>query len=406
LSIKNTLLRCRTIFTPLLSRLKRPSAATEVLIMHLAMFLAAAGFFAVWDFSEWLAVSKWYDPSNIVKHQAVSLLLGIALMLFLSRFSGWFHRLKWGWATLGGIVLLIALTSSIMYGGAKRCIHVFGFSFRTGHLAILLILPLLCKQVAQLDKDNGYGPLSMLQLLIAGVTTLLLLQPDLPMIFLFIIMAGSLLLSTSASIRKKGIVLAALIFSVALSSYRLSQINQSLYDTLFFVYHRHALWNISDTIMSYHCQAHCAFQEIISSGFFGYGWGTFRFAKAGQYSMEVLHTFILQVIGKETGTVGTLLVITLLETLILLMLFRLRSVTDSYRKKFMFGITLFLAIPTITGIGRTFEVMTYLPAMQIPFLGYGPAGNLVYFAALGLFLYMAEKDRQDENKKSKCIGEE
>lgn len=333
------------------------------------------------------SISMWQQTgqsAGLLKKQAFFVLLGfIAMFLAMAVDYHWLGRHAKTFLWLAVIPLLLVLVPGISreVGGAKRWLHLFGFNYQPSEfvkIALIVYLADFIRRKERYLKDFWSGFLPPM-LVLAGVTMLVLLQPDLGTAISFVVLTFSMLFVAGVKPAHLFLsMLAALPF---------------LYILVFSVPYRRA--RILAFLNPWLDPRGTGFQIIQSQialgsgGFWGLGLGQSR---QKLFYLPAAHTdFIFSIIGEELGLVGGCVVILLFIFLIAQMSRIIRQVRDPFGRLICIGTTLMIAFSTVVNIGVSIGSLP-TKGLPLPFISYGGSSLIFHMAAVGLLLNVSRTE--------------
>ena len=217
----------------------------------------------------------------------------------------------------------------------------------------------------------------LLGLFFTAISGLFLVQPDLPMFVLFNCLTLVLVLSGNcAAVMKKKIALAAASISGA---------GVTLFSLIHPIYVKCSFNSITyeKYSFSYVYQSILALNDLKLGGLNGIGLGSYYLSKP-VYPIDTKSKFILQIIGREFGFVGIMVVIVLFAIIAWLSLERIKTIAGSIEKKIATAMLSLIILPAVLGLLRTLNLLSLIPSYDIPFLGYGAASVIGACGAVGI----------------------
>jgi len=348
--------------------------------------LVGLGLVMVFSASSALASRQYGDAYYFLKRQAFSAGLGICALIFLSHLPyGVYRRLVYPiFFGVCGLMLLVFVPGlGVEVGGARRWIHVLGWSFQPSEAAkvglVMYMAYSISKKGEQVrDLATGYIP----HMIFLGILVLLVLsQKDLGTVALLTVVTVAMLfvggarLMHLAATSLAGLVLLAV--SILVEPYRLDRLLAFLDP-----------W--ADPLNRGFQIIH-SFMAFGSGGILGVGVGD---GKQKLFYLPEPHTdFILSVLGEEMGLLG----VALTTGVYVLIFWRgmkiARSVLDPFGSLLAFGITLLLSTQVILNL---FVVLGLVPTkgLPLPFISYGGSSLVVSLSMLGILCNIRHLNRR------------
>lgn len=315
------------------------------------------------------------DPFSLVQRHLVMLVIGVAIMLILTRID---YRILMRYAVplmLFTVVLLIAL---LVFGegvnGARR--WLFGPSIQPGEVAKLVTIIYIAAWAASKGKKlkrlvYGLIPFSILIGLISG---LIILQPNYSTALLIGSVAFTMFFMAGADLKQfvgatifGGAVAAAVVTQSARAMSRFSTLYvdplQELTD---------GSWQMAQSLIA-----------LASGGIFGKGLGT----GGGQYGyVPLAHSDgIFAIWGEETGLVGAIVLIGLFVALTYRGFRIARNAPDDFGRVLAAGITFWLVFQAMLNMAVITQLIPFT-GQPLPFISYGGSSLVMCLAGVGLLL--------------------
>ena len=364
-------------------------APFDALILVLVLSLSGLGVVMLLSASYIMAEQRFGDPYFFFRPQLRNLILGLVLMLIISRvpYQFWL-RLAYPALAVCLISLGLVLVPGVGHevGGAHRWLRLPGFSFQPSETAKLAIVIYLAYSLSRKGSKNAsliYGLLPHLTVL--GITVgLILAEPDLGtafsvalIAFIMMCVAGIKIWHLVSMSLVGGLVLYHQIISYP---YRLRRIAAFLDP-----------WSDSQGA-GYHI-IH-SFYAFASGGLWGQGPGA---SQQKLFFLPEAHTdFIFSVLAEEVGLAGVIVV----GVLFLVFVVRGLSIARAAAAKDYSGVYLALGATMVVAVPAFFNmavVTALIPTkgLPLPFFSYGGSNLLVCCAAVGMLM----------NVSSQCHGE-
>jgi len=365
-------------------RIKRSGYNPFILLPTLILLLI--GLVAIYSASSFLAQREAGMSTFYFKRQMIFSLTGILLMIGAKNFPiDIFNRYSW-------IIYLLLVFSLIPLvfllipgferaaGGAKRWIHLGGFSFQPSEfLKLTLSFYIAYSMSKKIDIMKSFSKGFLPHIVVISIFLILIHeQPDLgtciiisswTIIMLFI--GGAriihIIMLTLAS-------LPALIFLILKEGYRLMRWK--------------AMLNPWEDPYGYGYQIIHSLIAFGSGGLTGVGLGN---SIQKMFYLPTPHTdFIMSIIAEEVGFIGCFSVIFLFSILIYEGIVVSLNARDLFRSYLALGLVLFLALEVITNLG---VVMGMLPpkGLTLPLISYGGSSLFKTLIAIGLLLNISSE---------------
>jgi len=357
----------------------------DALILVLVLALSGLGLVMLLSASTIMAEQRFGDAYFFFRPQLRNLVLGLGLMLVLSRvpYQFWVRRAYPALAAclIGlGLVLLPGVGHEV--SGAHRWLRLPGFSLQPSETAKLAMVIYLAYSLSRKGPRNAsliYGLLPHLTLI--GLTVgLILAEPDLGTAFSVALIA--FIMMCVAGIKLWHLVAlslagsAVLYYEITGYAYRLRRIAAFLDP-----------WSAPQDA-GYHI-IH-SFYAFASGGLLGQGPGA---SQQKLFFLPEPHTdFIFSVLAEEIGLVGVLVVGALFLTLVVrgLAIALAAAARDKSGVYLALGCTLVVAVPAFINMA---VVTALIPTkgLPLPFFSYGGTNLIVCCAAMGLLMNVSSQ---------------
>jgi cell division protein FtsW len=355
-----------------LPRLTRP----DLWLLFAVASLLGLGVVMVFNVTYFHAGDRYGDPFLFFRKHLVSLAIGVAGMLLVSRVrTEWLER----WATpllfasMAALILVLIPGIGVERGGARRWLVLGGFSLQPTELAKPAVVLFLAHWISRHRDSLRESWRACLPVLFSvGLATLLVLaQPDfgaavilsallLSMLFIGGVRTPHLLALAGAG----GALLAVAVFT---APYRVLRLLAFLDP-----------WEHSQGIGFQLVQSLIAFG---SGGLTGVGLGQSR---QKLFFLPEAHTdFIFALIGEELGLLGALVVLFLFGLIAARGLRIAVRHPDPFASLLAFGITLVIVLSAVVNVGVVLGVLP-TKGLPLPFLSYGGSALLGTMLGVGV----------------------
>ena len=350
----------------------------DIILLLVTLVLVTIGTVMIYSSSSIIAMERFKDGQFFLKKQIFFVLLGLGLMVFMTKIP--FDQLRR--LAYPGIIVSVVLLSLILIphvgiraGGATRWLRLGIFSFQVTEMVkiamVLFLAHLLTRKIKHVTefKRGVLIPLSV-TLLIVG---LIILEPDFgTAVIITTILLLVLYLSGCRITHLAG--LAALFAPIGLwlifhKSYRLERL-MSFLDP--WKDPKHSGFQIIQSLLSFG-----------SGGTFGVGIGD---GMQKLFYLPEPHTdFILSIIAEESGFIGVAIVI------FFFVVFIVRGFLISFKAPDLFstllaaGLTMLIALEAFINIAGVMGLIP-LKGLALPFLSYGGTSLIMSLTAVGILL--------------------
>lgn len=347
------------------------------------VILSLFGLLMVYSSSSVWSEYKFNDPFKYVKNQGIFLMLGLILMILISRVN---YKYYFKYSNKIFLVCFILIILVLIVGsernGSKSWFGVGSFGIQPSEFMKLSMIIFTSKYLCINSKDiknmkNGIFPILLLTLIIFG---LIMLQPDFGTgVILFMGVVG-LLFVGGADFKffiKLGLFgVIGIIGLIIAAPYRLKRILSFLNP-----------W--SDPLGS-------GFQIIQSlyaigpGGLFGFGLGGSR--QKHFYLPEPQTDFIFSIISEEFGFMGILIVSSLFCFIIYQSFKVALDSKDLFAKYLVFGIIFMLSFQTLLNLSVVVGLIP-VTGVTLPFLSYGGSSLLITLIEMGIILNISRCEK-------------
>jgi len=342
------------------------------------------------------------NPNFFVERQAAYAVVGLVLMLLVSRFD--YSRLReWKnglYGLLIGLIVVVYATGTVARG-SKRAIGLPFFQLQTSELGkVLLILTLAAFMVDRMRRLGDRETTSRIVLLAILPAMLVIAQPDLGsgLVYMSITLAILFVAGTKwTHFAALGALAAAavVIVLVAAPAAGVQLLKPYQADRLT------AFVNPQEN------PAKQGYQQSQSLVAVGAGGRTGRGEQATQTRLNFLpehHTdFVFSVVGEEFGFMGAALVLSLYALLIWRCLRILTVSKNLYGALVAAGITAMFMHQIFINVGMTIGIMP-ITGVTLPLMSYGGSSVIVTFIALGLLQSIHAQARETAFAKGREIA--
>ncbi len=349
--------------------------------------LLALGLVMVYSSSAVLGADRYHSQFFFVKRQAVRLLLGLCVMLFLARFD--YHRLvaiaPWALALSVGLLSVLIVLGGAGVRGANRWLSVAEFTLQPTEIARSACVVYLAKLLDRKgDRIRSFRDGLLPAAGVLGLIALLILkQPNLGSTIALLVTGFLMLHLAGARPRHLAILVLAggLLASiqVARHPYMMDRVQGWL-----------SHWTTGGDVQGKGWQLHQSIVALGSGGIFGEGPGS---GMQKFFFLPDPHTdFIYAVIGEELGLVGTASVLAAYVVLFLRGLKIAGRAPDRFGFLLAAGLTVSLAVY----VGMNISVVTGMiptTGLPLPFLSYGGSALVVNLGVVGVLLNIASQNK-------------
>lgn len=359
--------------------LKNKSGKIDITFLSIVLILLTVGL--VMLFSASYAYSlEYYDNSyRFISRQAIFAVVGVALMLAISRIEYHFWRkFAWGIFALAIILLVVLLILPPMVSGmnVKRWFVVGPVNFQPSEVAKFAIILLFSSLIAGNYKEmKKLGFVAFLFVILLVTAVLIVAEPHLSATLL--VLAIGVVLMIVGGLAKKFIVGGAVIGAVGVVVFMISGAISYVADRL--TYWRDP-WSDAtgkgfQTIQS--------LLAIGSGGILGRGIGQSR--QKYLWVPEPHNDFIFSIVCEELGLIGAVIIIILFCLLVWRGFYVAMHAKDKFGSLLAIGLTFQVGLQAMLNI---WVVTNTIPntGISLPFFSYGGTSLLILLCEMGLVL--------------------
>jgi cell division protein FtsW len=362
--------------------LARPPRGGGQLEFHLLVLvtlaLVAFGLVMVYSASSARAAVAADDPAYYLKRQAVFALVGLGVLLVLSRLD--FRILR----RVGGPLLLVSFTllaAVLVLGttvnGARRWLSVGALDFQPSELAKLAIALWLAALLASRGAPRSLGALARpIGGVVLAACALVLLEPDLGTATVIVVMATGMLVVAGTPFRvlagAASVTVVLTLAAIWLEPYRRARLTSFLDP-----------WADPEGTGFQTVQAMIA---LGSGGLLGVGLG--ESVQKIYYLPEATTDMIFAIIGEELGLVGATAVVAAFAVFAYAGFNVALRCRDPFGKVLAAGLTVLVTGQALLNLCAVLGVAP-LTGIPLPFVSYGGSSLIVTLAAVGILLNIA-----------------
>ncbi len=359
----------------------------ENLLIGFVVLLSIIGIVFIYSASNYSANVLYGDSMYFVTKQIVGFVIGLVLMILISRFN--YHN----FARMHTVIVIVSVVMLVLVfvpfigmsaNGANRWIGFGPISIQSSEVAkfgfVIFASVYMAKNYQKMYTFKGMLPV----LLIGGMMCLLvLMEPNLSVtICLGLVMLSMLYIG---GVRKKYFVimlcLALLLVPVLIiiEPYRLFR-----------------LFAFINPWANPQGEGFQLIQSLYSLGAGGlFGVGLFNSMQKYLFLPFAESDFILAIIGEETGLVGVLVLFAIYLIVISIGYKIALNAKDRLGTLLAFGITTLLAFQTLINVA---VVTGSIPptGIPLPFISAGGSGLIVFLSAIGILLNIAKNSKSGE----------
>ena len=359
----------------------KPLKKIDVSFLITVLALLSYGLIMVFSASSASAHYEYNDALYFVKRQLAWAVIGIVIMLTVSRIP---YKTVYKYALhlmVASVILLILVPLiGIEVKGAKRWLGFGSFSFQPSEIAKFAIIIFLARSLS-VNTDalqtftKGFLPYVFI---VGSLAVLVFIEPHLSGAIVIVLTGFIVLLVAGAKLSHFAMIgvpaVAAAVVAMISAPYRMARV------TSFFDPFKDSSGAGFQIIQSLYA--------IGSGGFFGLGLGQSR--QKYLYLPEAHNDFIFPIICEEPGFIGALLVVVLFAILLWKGINIAIHAPDKFSRLTVIGIMGLIAIQVVINIA---VVTSSIPAtgMPLPFFSYGGTSLVFILAEMGVVLSISRE---------------
>ena len=343
-----------------------------------AIVLMLFGLLMIYSSSSIWAEYKFGNSFHFCIYQGAFIIIGIILMIFLSRIPVSFYyrhatKLLIISIVLLGLVLIPGV--GIIRNGSRSWFGIGGFGIQPSEFVKLTLIIFTSKYLERSNKflkdyKKGVFPILFILMLIFG---LIMLEPDFGTGMIIVVSIIALLFISGVNMKfffiLGGIGIIGIIVLIAIAPYRMDRITSFLNP-----------W--SDPLGT-------GFQIIQSLYAIGpgglLGMGLFNSRQKHFYLPEPQTDFIFSIISEELGVLGVIIVVSLFAFLLYRVVKIALKSENKFSKYLSFGLIFQIIIQTVLNLSVVIGLIP-VTGVTLPFLSYGGSSLLISSISIGIIL--------------------
>ncbi len=348
--------------------------------------LGATGLTAIYSATRNALANAGYNPHYYLERQAVFVLLGVALMLGISRLDYKRFEMATTFLYVGTILSLMGvfvLGSSQL--GATRW-YVFGpIQIQPSEFAVLAAILAMSTYCGR--RPEGLSSFDVRRMLIMmGIPLLLIfVQPDMGTAIIMTLTGATIMIVAGVPPRFMvlisvigALVMVAFVYIGAIHRYQILRLVSFLHQNSSDKNLQNLIYDVAN-----------AKSAIGAGGLFGAGMFNGLQTNLG-YVPEQRTDFIFTAIGEQFGLVGTVGVVLLLGFVAWRMYVVARDAKEPLGRLLCVGIFVFFSFSCFQNIGMTLGIMP-VTGIPLPLISYGGSSALVFFLCGGVVLSVSRR---------------
>lgn len=359
------------------ARRREPSlwAGLDQPILAIVIFLMVIGI--VLSFAASPAVSSAADPWYFLKRQLLFAGVGLAILAIAAALSITGVRRMAGLALVFSLILLVLTPLiGVELNGARRWIHVAGFSIQASEILKPAVIVFTAWLFAEEDRGAPV-PGRLAAFVLYGVcVALLMIQPDFGQTVLITLVFGALLWASGLAWKHTAMLAGAAVGGAAAAYAALPHIRARIADFLS---------PASDPTAR--TQTDIAMDAIARGGLWGAGPGEGEI----KHVLPMANTdFVFSVAAEEFGLVASLAIIGLYALLFLRAWTLALRMTDPFAQLATAGLALLFGLQALVNIAVNLDIAPPT-GMTLPFISYGGSSMAALCFSAGLMLALTRK---------------
>ncbi len=364
-------------------KLENKSGKLNTTILILSILLGVIGLFVILSSSAYLTIKHGGGKFYYVKRQGGFLIMGIILMLLVSRID--YRNFRKYSVLIYGISLILLLMSlggpfAKSYNFTRRGVKLGPISFMPSDIyklaSIIFFANFLVKN--RKNRDKFFKGMVLSGIIIVVPSFIMVLQPDFST-FATIVMVLLIMYIVYGLPKKFAPVLVLVIGLGIFALYKVAD----YYD----VYQLKRIFAFRDPEKYYLTDSWQILNSLFSvsrGGVTGVGFGQSIF-KYGYLAEEVNNDMIFAVIAEETGFIGSVIFIGIIVAFVISILKVAIKVKDPFAKLVVFGIGILIFIQSFINIGVSLNLVPNT-GITLPFISYGGTSLGMMYVMTGVVL--------------------
>jgi cell division protein FtsW len=372
---------------------RKSKGQMDLPFMLLVILISGIGLVMMFSASYAWAMYRTGVPVFYVTRQAIFMVMGVAVMLLVSRFNyNYFSSISVPAMIAAVILLIVVLFVGSDEKEAVRWINFGIFNVQPSEIAkvavIVMFATMISARPGRLEQKStlpslvAIAPYVGLLVLIAG---LMAMQPHFSGIILILAVGGVMLFMGGLAVRWIALVgalgtggMAILITATDYASNRITLWRDPWVEPLHGGY---------QTIQSLYA--------IASGGWFGLGLGQSR--QKYSYLPEPHNDFVFAIVCEELGLFGALMVLFLFMLLILRGFWIAINARDTFGRLLVAGVSTRLAIQTFLNVAVVTNLIP-VTGISMPFFSYGGSSLVIQMVEMGIVLAVSRQLRASSSQ--------
>lgn len=367
---------------------KKKPRYVDYALIFIVFFMLAFGLVMLYSTSSYEAAMQLGDSMYYLKHQAVSMALGVGLMIVISFLPYHFYkRLAPGLYIFAAAFIVAVIPFGYTANGAKRWIRIFGISVQPAEVAKVAIIIFTATIIVNVGRkiNAKKGVLKILMFAIIYAALIYAITKNLSSAIIVVGISFVMLFVATPGYRRYILFLLLVTVLAVVGVYAITKIPDST--GMNFRFARILAWLDPEAYASGKgYQTLQSLYAIGSGGIFGKGLGE-SMQKMG-FIPEVQNDMIFSIICEELGLFGGIAVILMFILLIWRMVIIASNAPDMFGSLLVVGVMAHISIQVILNIAVVTNVLPNT-GITLPFISYGGSAVLLQLVEIGIVLSVA-----------------
>ena len=370
------------------AKFKKKPRYVDYALIFIVFFMLAFGLVMLYSTSSYEAAMELGDSMYYLKHQAVSMALGVGLMIIISFLPYHFYkRLAPGLYIFAAAFIVAVIPFGYTANGAKRWIRIFGISVQPAEVAKVAIIIFTATIIVNVGRkiNAKKGVLKILMFAIIYAALIYAITKNLSSAIIVVGISFVMLFVATPGYRRYILFLLLMTVLAVVGVYAITKIPDS--SGMNFRFARILAWLDPEAYASGKgYQTLQSLYAIGSGGIFGKGLGE-SMQKMG-FIPEAQNDMIFSIICEELGLFGGIAVILMFILLIWRMVIIASNAPDMFGSLLVVGVMAHISIQVILNIAVVTNVLPNT-GITLPFISYGGSAVLLQLVEIGIVLSVA-----------------
>lgn len=370
------------------AKFKKKPRYVDYALIFIVFFMLAFGLVMLYSTSSYEAAMQLGDSMYYLKHQAVSMALGVGLMIVISFLPYHFYkRLAPGLYIFAAAFIVAVIPFGYTANGAKRWIRIFGISVQPAEVAKVAIIIFTATIIVNVGRkiNAKKGVLKILMFAIIYAALIYAITKNLSSAIIVVGISFVMLFVATPGYRRYILFLLLVTVLAVVGVYAITKIPDST--GMNFRFARILAWLDPEAYASGKgYQTLQSLYAIGSGGIFGKGLGE-SMQKMG-FIPEAQNDMIFSIICEELGLFGGIAVVLMFILLIWRMVIIASNAPDMFGSLLVVGVMAHISIQVILNIAVVTNVLPNT-GITLPFISYGGSAVLLQLVEIGIVLSVA-----------------